>query len=73
VRRRNKTCRAAFASCAFRHQPSDYFVHPATYDTSNAGAALSSSGIVVPRLADYAANLVAFARAHPEIGSAAMA
>jgi len=51
----------------------DYFVHPTTYDTTNAGAALSGSGIFVPRLADYAANLVAFARAHPEIGSAAMA
>jgi nucleoside-diphosphate-sugar epimerase len=51
----------------------DYFVHPTTYDTANADAALSGSGIFVPQLADYAANLVAFARAHPEIGSAAMA
>lgn len=51
----------------------DYFVHPTTYDTTNADAALLGSGISVPRLADYAANLVAFARAHPEIGSAAMA
>jgi nucleoside-diphosphate-sugar epimerase len=51
----------------------DYFVHPTTYDTTNADAALSASGIFVPRLADYADNLVAFARAHPEIGSAAMA
>jgi nucleoside-diphosphate-sugar epimerase len=51
----------------------DYFVHPTTYDTTNADAALSASGIFVPRLADYAANLVTFARAHPEIGSAAMA
>jgi nucleoside-diphosphate-sugar epimerase len=51
----------------------DYFVHPTTYDTTNADAALRGSGIVVPRLADYAANLVSFARAHPEIGSAAMA
>jgi len=51
----------------------DYFVHPTTYDTTNADAALSGSGIFVPRLADYAANLVTFARAHPEIGSAAMA
>jgi hypothetical protein len=51
----------------------DYFVHPTTYDTTNADSALSGSGIFVPRLADYAANLVAFARAHPEIGSAAMA
>lgn len=51
----------------------DYFVHPTTYDTTNADAALSGSGIFVPRLADYAANLVSFARAHPEVGSAAMA
>lgn len=51
----------------------DYFVHPTTYDTTNASAALKGSGISVPRLADYAANLVSFARAHPEIGSAAMA
>jgi len=51
----------------------DYFVHPTTYDTTNADAALSGSGISVPRLEDYAANLVAFSRAHPEIGSAAMA
>jgi hypothetical protein len=51
----------------------DYFIHPTTYDTTNADAALSASGIFVPRLADYAANLVAFARAHPEIGSSAMA
>jgi nucleoside-diphosphate-sugar epimerase len=51
----------------------DYFVHSTSYDTTNADAALASSGIFVPRLADYAANLVAFARAHPEIGSAAMA
>ena len=51
----------------------DYFVHPTTYDTTNADAALSGSGIFVPRLADYAQNLVAFARAHPEVGSAAMA
>jgi nucleoside-diphosphate-sugar epimerase len=50
----------------------DYFIHPTTYDTANADAALSGSGISVPRLADYAANLVAFARAHPEIGSSAM-
>jgi nucleoside-diphosphate-sugar epimerase len=51
----------------------DYFVHPTTYDTTNADAALSGSGIFVPRLADYAVNLVTFARKHPEIGSAAMA
>jgi thioester reductase-like protein len=50
----------------------DYFVHPTTYDTRNAAADLAAAGIVVPRLRDYAARLVEFARAHPEIGSAAM-
>ena len=50
----------------------DYFVHPTTYDTSHATADLASAGIRAPALRDYAPNLVAFARAHPEIGSAAM-
>jgi nucleoside-diphosphate-sugar epimerase len=50
----------------------DYFVHPTTYDTSAATAALAGSGISVPPLRDYASRLVAFARQHPEIGSAAM-
>ncbi len=51
----------------------DYFLHPTAYDTTNASAALAGSGIAVPPLAGYAENLVSFARAHPEIGSAAMA
>jgi nucleoside-diphosphate-sugar epimerase len=51
----------------------DYFVHPATYDTSNAQADLAGSGISVPRLDDYAERLVRFMRDHPEVGSAAMA
>ena len=51
----------------------DYFVHPTSYDTSHATAALAGSGVEVPRLESYAPRLVAFARAHPEIGSAAMA
>jgi nucleoside-diphosphate-sugar epimerase len=50
----------------------DYFVHPTTYDTSHATADLAGSGIRAPGLREYSANLVAFARAHPEIGSAAM-
>jgi thioester reductase-like protein len=50
----------------------DYFVHPTTYDTTNATADLTGSGIVAPSLRDYAPRLAAFARAHPEIGSAAM-
>ncbi|HEX8618195.1 MAG TPA: SDR family oxidoreductase [Thermoanaerobaculia bacterium] len=51
----------------------DYFVHPTSYDTTNATRDLSAAGIVVPRFESYAARLVEFARAHPEIGSAAMA
>jgi nucleoside-diphosphate-sugar epimerase len=51
----------------------DYFVHPTEYDMRNTLADLRGSGISVPRLRDYAPRLVAFARAHPEIGSAAMA
>ncbi len=50
----------------------DYFVHPTTYDTRNATADLAGAGIAAPHLRDYAAKLVEFARAHPEIGSAAM-
>jgi nucleoside-diphosphate-sugar epimerase len=51
----------------------DYFVHPTEYDMRNTLTDLRGSGIVVPRLRDYASRLVDFARAHPEIGSAAMA
>jgi hypothetical protein len=51
----------------------DYFAHPTIYDTTNAQADLAGSGIGVPRFAEYAPRLVDFARAHPEIGSAAMA
>ena len=51
----------------------DYFVQPTTYDTTNAQAALSPSGIDVPRFADYLPRLIEFFLAHPEIGSSAMA
>lgn len=51
----------------------DYFVQPTTYDTTNARTALEPAGIAVPRFAEYLPRLVEFARAHPEIGSAAMA
>jgi thioester reductase-like protein len=50
----------------------DYFVHPAHYSTVHARADLAGSGIAVPRFASYVDTLVAFMRAHPEIGSAAM-
>lgn len=51
-------------------QAIDYFVHPTTYDTQNVTADL---GAAPPHLDSYAANLVAFFRAHPEITSSAMA
>jgi thioester reductase-like protein len=51
----------------------DYFVHPTTYDTTNAQAALATAGIRLPRFREYAPRLVEFVRAHPEIGSAGMA
>lgn len=51
----------------------DYFVHPTRYDTSQASADLSGSGISCPPFASYAARLVAFVRAHPGIGAAPMA
>jgi nucleoside-diphosphate-sugar epimerase len=48
----------------------DYFVHPTTYDTSNAIAEL---GFGPPPLASYATAMVRFFAAHPEISSRAMA
>jgi nucleoside-diphosphate-sugar epimerase len=51
----------------------NYFVHPTSYDTTNAQAALAAAGIRVPRFREYAPRLIEFVRAHPEIGSAAMA
>jgi nucleoside-diphosphate-sugar epimerase len=48
----------------------DYFVHPTLYDTTNTQRDLEMK---VPRFRDYLPNLVAFVKAHPEIGSAGMA
>jgi len=48
----------------------NYFVHPTLYDTTNTRTDL---GIAPPPLRDYLAQLIAFAGAHPEVGSAAMA
>jgi thioester reductase-like protein len=51
----------------------DYFVHPTRYDTRNASADLAGSGIACPPFRSYVDRLVAFVRAHPELGAAAMA
>lgn len=48
----------------------DYFSHPTHYATTHATLAL---GTTPPPLGKYVHKLVAFFRAHPEIGSAAMA
>ena len=50
----------------------DYFVHPTHYDTHHAVADLAGTGVTAPSLPSSIANLVSFARAHPELGSAAM-
>ncbi len=51
----------------------DYFVHPTCYDTRGATADLQGSGISCPPFAGYVDRLVAYVRAHREVGSAAMA
>jgi thioester reductase-like protein len=51
----------------------DYMVHPTRYGTDAASALLEPAGITVPPFASYAARLVGFVRANPEIGAAAMA
>jgi uncharacterized protein YbjT (DUF2867 family) len=51
----------------------DYFVHPTTYATDQAQADLEGSGLSVPPFSSYVDRLVEFVRAHPEIGSEAMA
>lgn len=50
----------------------DYFAHPTHYTTDHVARDLAGSGISVPPLADYMANLVSFVRKNPEIGSEAM-
>jgi nucleoside-diphosphate-sugar epimerase len=49
----------------------DYFVHPTLYDTTNLQRDLAP--MQVPRFREYLPRLVEFVRAHPEIGSKAMA
>ncbi len=46
----------------------DYFVHPTRYDTRNAQADLSGSGIACPPLSSYADRMVAFVRGTPASG-----
>ena len=48
----------------------DYFVHPTTYDTSHARAALAESGIEVPHFRDYLPRLVEFVRLAHHQGTA---
>jgi len=51
----------------------DYFVHPTHYTSVNTVRDLAGTDIEVPRLETYLGRLVDFTRAHPEVGSAAMA
>jgi thioester reductase-like protein len=51
----------------------DYFVLPATFDTTHADRDLRDSGIRCPPFRDYADRLVAFMKRHPDVGAAAMA
>ncbi len=73
------------AKAAIRHVPGvysllripadaiDYFMHPGRYDSRNTQADLAGSGIACPPFPTYVDRLVAFVRAHPELGAAAMA
>jgi thioester reductase-like protein len=49
-------------------QALDYFVHPTRYDTTNAVRDLAPGRIAVPHFSAYVDRLVAFMKAHPEIG-----
>lgn len=51
----------------------DYFVHPTEYTCEHTRADLAGSGLEAPPIRSYIDRMVAFAQAHPEIGSAAMA
>lgn len=50
----------------------DYQVHPTHYDTAQATRDLAGSGVSCPPFASYVDRLVAFTRANPSLGSAAM-
>ena len=50
-------------------QALDYFMPGATYDTANASRDLAPGRITAPPFSAYVSRLVAFMRAHPEIGA----
>ena len=50
-----------------------YFTHPTLYATAATEEALEGSAVRAPRFDEYVPRLVDFVRAHPEIGSDAMA
>ncbi|MEX2608813.1 MAG: SDR family oxidoreductase [Gemmatimonadota bacterium] len=50
----------------------DYFTHPVRHDTTHAARDLADSGIAPPDFAAYVDRLVAYVRAHPEVGAEAM-
>jgi thioester reductase-like protein len=50
----------------------DYAASPTTYSTVNTVRDLAGTGVACPRFASYAATLLDFQRAHPEIRSSAM-
>jgi len=50
----------------------DYFTHPTTYVAPNTRRDLAGSGVSCPAFESYVDALAAYARDHPEVGSAAM-
>ena len=50
----------------------DYFVHPTHYLTEHTQSDLAGTGISCPPFSSYAAKIVGFMRAHPDITSHAM-
>ncbi len=50
----------------------DYFVHPTSYDATNATSHLAKAGIHCPRFDEYVPRLVRFMKENPEIRNQAM-
>ncbi len=50
----------------------DYFVQPTRYDVRQASADLAGTGVACPPFAEYLPRLVAYWRAHREVGAQAM-